>query len=85
MNSNHTSIGSHGLENVNEKGVEAINILRSHHLKALLTFFNHRDKVTWRSFNEQKTLFQLDKMVTNNMKFIIDTKVVDCEIPNDLQ
>ena len=67
-----TSIGPQSLDNVNEKGLEATNILRSHNLKVPLTFFNHRGKITWLSFNEQKTPFQLDQWITNNMKFIVD-------------
>ena len=33
-----TSIDPHGLDNVNEKGLEVINILRSRNLKAPLNF-----------------------------------------------
>ena len=78
-----TSMGPHGLDNINETGSEAINILRSHNLKAPLILFNYRDKITWRSFNELNTSFQLDQWITSNMKFITDTKVVDYVIPSD--
>ena len=78
-----TSIVPHGLDNINEKGLEAIIILRSHNLKAPLTFFNHRDKITWRSFNELKTSSQLNQWINNNMTFITDAKVVDYGISCD--
>ena len=78
-----TSIGPQSLDNVNEKGLEVINILRSRNLKAPLTFFNHRDKITWRSFNELKIPFQLDQWIINNLTFITDAKVVDYGIPSD--
>ena len=79
----HTLIGRLGLDNADEKGLEAIHILKSHNLKAPLTYFDHKDKIIWRSSNEQKTPFQLDQWITNNMIFIIDAKVVDYGIPSD--
>lgn len=54
------SIGSYGLFKKNKKGVKAVNILRLHKLFATTTFFEHRDKVTWKIFDGKNTFFQLD-------------------------
>ena len=57
---NCISIGKHGLEKINEKGLEAANLLRSFNLKAALTFYDHKHKITWKIFDGKTTAYQLD-------------------------
>ena len=52
-------------------------------LYAPLTFFNHKNRVTWRSFNKEKVPFQLDQWLTNSLDLIKHSKVVNYGIPSD--
>ena len=52
-------------------------MLRMHDLYAPLTFFNHKNCVTWRSFNKDKISFQLDQWLTNSLNYLLDSKVVN--------
>ena len=58
-------------------------MLRMHDLYAPLTFFNHKHYVTWRSFHKEKMPFQLDQWLTNSLDYVLDSKVINCGIPND--
>ena len=51
------NIGCFGLNNRNEKGIEVLDMLRMHDLYAPFAFFNHKNCVTWRSFNKEKDRF----------------------------
>ena len=77
------SIGSYGLFKKNKKGVKAVNILRLHKLFATTTFFEHRDKVTWKIFDGKNTFFQLDHWIINSLRYVKDSKVVDFKEPSD--
>ena len=57
-------IGPHGINNRNAKGAEAVNLLRMHDLYAPLTFYCHKEKVIWSSFDGKNTKFQLDQWIT---------------------
>ena len=50
---NCKNIGYFGLNSRNDKGLETLNMLRIHVLYAPLTFSNHKNRVTWRSFNKE--------------------------------
>ena len=50
---NCISVGKYGLEKINEKGLEAVNLLRSFNLKAALTFYDHKHKITWKRFGKE--------------------------------
>ena len=58
-------------------------MLRMHDVYALLTFFNHKNCVTFRSFNKEKMSFQLDQWLTNSLDYVLDSKVVSYGIPSD--
>ena len=58
-------------------------MLRIHDLYDPLTFFNHKNCVTWRSFNKEKIAFQLDQWLTNSLDYVLDSKVVNYGIPSD--
>ena len=45
-NKSGKQIGPHGINNRNEKGAEAVNILRMHDRYSPLTLFCHKGKVT---------------------------------------
>ena len=44
------SVGKHGLEKINEKGLEAVNLLQSLNLKAALNVYDQKHKITLKSF-----------------------------------
>ena len=77
------NIGTFGFDNRNKKGVEAVNLLRMNNFSAPLTFFDHKNLVTWRSFDGKNTPFQLDHWITNKMGHIKDCKVVNFGVPSD--
>ena len=58
-------------------------MLRMHDLYAPLTFFNHKNCVTWWSFNKVKIPFQLYQWLTNSLDYVLDSKVVNYGIPSD--
>ena len=72
-----------GLNNRNEKRLEVLKMLRMHDLYSPLTFFNHKNCVTWQSFNKEKIAFQLDQWLTNSLDYVLDSKVVNYGIPSD--
>ena len=80
---NCKNIGYFGLNSRNDKGLETLNMLRIHVLYAPLTFSNHKNRVTWRSFNKEKMPFQLDQWLTNSLYFVLDSKVVNYGISSD--
>ena len=85
--SNNTSkcknVGKFGFNNINLKGVEAVNILMMNSLYAALTFFKHNNNATWKSFDGENTTFQLDQQVTSHIKHILDYKVTRLGVPSD--
>jgi exonuclease III len=50
---NREIIGPHGIDHMNEAGVDLMNLMKSKNLAAgATTFFQHKDYTTWRSFNK---------------------------------
>ena len=77
------NIGYFRLNNRNDKGLEILNMLNMHDRYVHLTFFNHKKRVTWRSFNKEKIPFQLDQLIINLLDFALDSKVVNYWILSD--
>jgi exonuclease III len=48
---NREIIGPHGIDHMNEAGIDLLNLMKSKNLAAATTFFKHKDYTTWRSFN----------------------------------
>ena len=48
---NCNQIGTFGFKNRNAKDFEAVSLLRMHNFHTLLTFYSHKQKVTWHSFD----------------------------------
>ena len=82
-NKNCKQIGPHGINNRNAKGAEAVILLRIHDLYAPLSFYCHKEKVTWISFDGKNTKFQLDQWITNSTSNIQDCKVINYGVPSD--
>ena len=82
-NSKLKCIGPYGLNNRNSKGKEAINILNLHNLFAPLTFFEHKNYTTWKSFDGYNRPYQLDQWVCSSLNYTEDDKVVSYGIPSD--
>ena len=80
---NCKNIGYFELNSRNDKGLETLNMLRIHVLYAPLTFSNHKNRVTWRSYNKEKMPFQLNQWLTNSLDFVLDSKVVNYGISSD--
>ena len=76
-------IGPRGINNRNAKGAEAVNLLRMHDLYAPLTFYCHKEKVIWSSFDGKNTKFQLYQWITNSINNIQDYKVINYGVPSD--
>ena len=66
-----------------KKGLEAVNLLRSFNLKAALTFYDHKHKITWKSFDGKNTAYQLDQWVVNSLTHIKDAYVIDYGVHSD--
>ena len=77
------NVGKFGLNNRNAKGVEAVNLLRTHNLYAPITFFKHKHVVTWKSFDGSNTPFQLDQWITSHLNHVHDCKVIKFGVPSD--
>ena len=56
-------IGPHGINNRNNKGKDLLYLLKSFNLKILLTFFQHANYVTYRSFSARQSPHMLDNFI----------------------
>ena len=56
-------IGPHGINNRNNKGKDILYLLKSFNLKILLTFFQHANYVTYRSFSARQSPHMLDNFI----------------------
>ena len=68
-------LGPYGPTHRNAKGSAALSILRSHHLWATTSFFEHHKYNTWRS-PDSKTLRKIDEIIVNKLEYVTDSKVV---------
>ena len=66
-----------------KKGLEAVNLLRSLNLKAALTFYDHKHKIIWESFEGKNTTYQLDQWVVNSLAYIKDAYIIDYSVYSD--
>ena len=66
---NYIFVGRCGLKKTNEKGIEAINLLRSFNIKVTLTIMitniNHLEKLCWKN-----TTYQLDQWIVNALSHV---------------
>ena len=78
-------IGPNGINNRNVKGKDFLFLLKSNKLKLLLTFFKHRNYITYRSFNQLRTPHMLDNFVCSEKFFkrVKDCKVVSTGVRSD--
>ena len=81
---NHT-LGAHGIDNRNTKGRELLYLYKTNNLKLLLSYFKHRNYVTYRLFNESRTAHMLDNFMCcdNLFKRISDCKVTRSGVRSD--
>ena len=69
-------IGRFGINNRNNKGKDLLFLIKSFNLKILLTFFQHANYVTYRSFSAKKSPHMLDNFIFCNEFF---KRVLDCK------
>ena len=60
-----------------------VNLLWSFNLKAALTFYHHKYKTTWKSFDGKNTAYQLDQWVVNSLSHIKDAYIIDYGVYSD--
>ena len=77
------NVGKFDINNRNAKGVEVVNLLRTHNVYAPMTFFKHKHVVAWKSFDGSNTPFQLDQWITSHLNHVHDYKVIKFEVPSD--
>ena len=77
------NVGIFGLNNRNAKDVEAVNLLRTHNLYAVMVFFKHKHVVTWKICNGSNTPFQLDQWIMSHLNHVHDCKVIKFGVPSD--
>ena len=76
-------MGSYGLNNSNKKIVETINMMKMHHCNVPMILLQHRNNITWRSFNETRSPFQIDQWITKTLDLILECKVINYWISSD--
>ena len=55
-------IGKHGIDNRNNKGKDLLYIINYFNLKTLLTYFEHANYVTYRTFSAKHSPHMLDNL-----------------------
>ena len=78
-------IGPFGLNNRNAKGIKLNNLLKFHNFKILLSFFAHRNYVTWKSFGTSASPHMLDNWICCNafQKRVSDCRVISYGVESD--
>ena len=78
-------IGPFGLDNRNAKGVKLNNLLKFHNFKILLSFFQHKNYVTWKSFGPKPSGHMLDNWICCEKfrKRVINCSVIDYGVESD--
>ena len=72
----HT-LGPHGIDNQNNKGRELLYLYKTNNLKLLLSYFMHRNYVTYQSFNKGRTAHMLDNFMCCDKLF---KRISDCKV-----
>ena len=79
------TLGPHGIDNRNIKGIELLYLYKTNNLKILLSYFKHNNYITYRSFNDKKSAHMLENFVCCNQLFksISDFKVTKIGVRSD--
>ena len=62
-------IGTNGFDNLNVKSKDILFLIKSIKFRVLLTYFNHSNHTTWRSFNSTRYPHMLDNFICSLLLF----------------
>ena len=78
-----TVLGQDGINTRNEKGVEALDLLQTHNLKAATTFHKHTKYNTWMNFCSSDQEYQIDHWITNSICLVKDAGASNLGVDSD--